>query len=223
MTTAPNTTGLTPEMTSRHQDLLNDFAEMSHVFARLALEEAKAKIVPVATATIAFDRHARIARRCIWLIHKLAEPIKIIDRTGARKQIIRVVEDNIQRHVEDPEDADELREELMDRLDSLDLEDEIGSRTVDEIITDIVRDLGLAHVPGNHPWKRRTPADLAELQALAAQQVPNVERTTSLSRGPAANPLAFLKPPSPADAEAEPRAAPTRPPRPRQPDRCASA
>jgi hypothetical protein len=183
MTTAPITTAVAPETTSHHQDVLNAFVDMSHVLALLVVDEAKAKTLPAAKAAFAFDRLARTLRRCVWFVHKLAEPIKTIDRVAARKQIIREVEDNIQRQADDPDQADDLREELMDRLDSQDLEDDIAGRTVNQIITDIVRDLGLAHSPGNHPWKRRTPADLAELLALATQPVPGGDRTPVFPRG----------------------------------------
>ena len=185
MTTAPATT-VTPETTSHHQDVLNAFIDMSHVLAQLVVDEAKAKTVPATKAAFAFDRLARTVRRCVWLVRELAKPIQTIDRIAARKQIIREVEDNIQRGAEDPEHAHELREELRDRLDSQDLEDEIAGRTIGQIITDIVRDLGLAHALGHHPWQRRTPADLAELQALAAQPRPGAERTTVPSRVPGA-------------------------------------
>ena len=116
-------------------------------------------------------------RRSVWLVHQLDQPVKTTDRVAARKQIIRTVEDAIQREAEHPDDAEMLHEELMDRLDTPDLEDEIHGRPLDDIIKDIVRDLGLAAIPGTHPWKRRTPDDVAELCARAKQHVPNVEQT----------------------------------------------
>ena len=115
-------------------------------------------------ASKAFERVSRGTRRAIMLARKLAEPPR---RTAARKRIIRDVEDVIQRDADDDE-GETLHAELMDRLDSPDLEDDIDSLPVEAIITDILRDFGLAHLPGTHPWKRRTPDDVAELNTRAA-------------------------------------------------------
>jgi hypothetical protein len=175
MSTAPLTTP-TAETTSPQQDMLNDLAALGHRLARLVVEQAEALVIPAVKAATAFDRVTRSIRRCLWLASKVAEPIKTIDRIAARKQIIRKVEDTIQRHADHPDDAESLHEELMDRLDTPDLEDEIRGRPLGDIIDDIIRDLGLAAAPGSHPWKRRTPDDLAELHARAAQPVPSIDR-----------------------------------------------
>ena len=45
---------------------------------------------------------------------------------------------------------------------------------MEAVITDITRNLGLAAVPGNHPWMRHTSAEIAELCARAAQPVPPI-------------------------------------------------
>ncbi len=63
---------------------------------------------------------------------------------------------------------DSLRAELRDRMDAPDLEDDITTRTVANIITEICRDLGLDALPGTHPWTRRTPDDIRQLCARAA-------------------------------------------------------
>ena len=168
MSIAPCSTAVPPEVTSHHQDVLNDFVDIGHELARMVLDQAKAGTLPAVKATMEYDRLGRCVRLCIWLVRKLAEPMKTVDRIAARKQIIRTVEDSIQRHA-DPADADTLHEELMDRLDTLDLEDEIAGRPIEEIIADICRDLGLATIPGSNPWKRRTPADIAILRARAAE------------------------------------------------------
>jgi hypothetical protein len=124
--------------------------------------------------TAAFDRIARTIRRSIVLARKLAEPVQAPaanpaqPRIAARQRIIRAVEDTIQCHAADTEAAT-LHAELLDRLDAPDLDDDIDRRPVAEIITEICRDLGLAALPGTHPWKRRTPADLATLYARAAR------------------------------------------------------
>ena len=184
MTSAPDTPAPAAKATSHHADVLNDLIDIGHEFARMALSQAKAGAIPLLPATMAYDRLTRSIRRSMWLIHKLAEPAKTVDRFAARKQIIRVVEDKIQRHVDDEEEAETLREELMERLDASDLEDEIRGRKLDDIINDIVRDLGLAHVPGNHPWKRRTPDDVAQLCARAAQPAANGARHTPVTPAP---------------------------------------
>ena len=159
------TSALTAERIAHLQDLLTDCADLGHRLARVAVEQAETATLPLKQATAAYDQATRCIRRCAWLVGKLAEPIAT--RTAARKQIIRTVEDTIQRKPRD--DADDLHEELMDRLDKPDLDDEIDTRAIDDIIADIVRDLGLADHLGLHPWKRRTPKDVATLIARATQ------------------------------------------------------
>jgi hypothetical protein len=123
----------------------------------------------------AFDQIARAVRRCIALAQSLDEPAHTPapDRTAARTRILRAVEDTLGRQdyddsyrVCDPTEA--LHAELLDRMDAPDLDRDIESRPIDDIIKDILRDLGLAALPGTRPWKRRTPADIAELCARAA-------------------------------------------------------
>jgi hypothetical protein len=157
-----------PATTSHQQDMLNDLANLGHRLARLVVEQAEAGTIPALKASVAFDNVTRSIRRCLWLAHELAKPAKTTNRIAARKRILRQVEDAIQRNTED-DAAEVLHEELRDRLDSPDLDDEIGARPIDDIIADIVRDLGLASTMGITPWKRRTPADLEILSAHAAQ------------------------------------------------------
>ncbi len=157
---------------------------------------------------IAFDRIARAVRRSIALARSLAQPIPPArdpaqHRAAARKRILREVEDVIQRTAPgsdhaapdgsgtdaadaDDDSADALTAELHDRLDAPDLDDDISSRPVAEIITEICRDLGLAALPGTHPWKRRTPKDLEQLYARAA--------APSRARQPGAGPLVPITP-----------------------------
>ena len=127
-----------------------------------------------------FDQIARAVRRCIALAHSLDAPKQqpashpaqheAPDRTAARTRILRAVEDNIQRPPDNPEcdDAEVLLSDFRERMDAPDLDDDIRSRPVEDIIRDILRDLGLAALPGSRPWMRRTPADVAELNARAA-------------------------------------------------------
>ncbi len=128
--------------------------------------------VPVQAAA-AFDRISRAVRRTVALARKLAEPLPPRadagrQRAAARRRIIREVEDAIQREAGGA-DAEALGTELHERLDAPELDDEIGDRPVAEVITEICRDLGLLTLLGNHPWKRRTPADIAALCTRAAQ------------------------------------------------------
>jgi hypothetical protein len=87
-------------------------------------------------------------------------------RLAVRRRIIREVEDAIQRSSED-NDADTLHAEFLDRLDAPDLDDGLEGHPVADIIADICRDLGIAAPPGTHPWKHRTPEDIASLCARA--------------------------------------------------------
>jgi len=136
----------------------------------------------VAPLAIAYDRITRAVRRCIALARSLNDPAhspkhpapnRTAARTAARKQILRAVEDTLGRQdyddsyrVCDPTEA--LHAELLDRMDAPDLDRDIESRPIDNIIKDVLRDLGLAALPGTRPWKRRTPADIALLNARAA-------------------------------------------------------
>ncbi len=133
----------------------------------------------------AFDRIARAVRRSIALARSLADPVPPArdpaqHRAAARKRILREVEDAIQRTASSADDAasdgadaddasaEAMTAELHDRLDAPDLDEDISHRPVADIITEICRDPGLAALPGTHPWKRRTPADLEQLCARAA-------------------------------------------------------
>ena len=126
----------------------------------------------VRDAAVAFDRLSRAVRRTVALARHVAQPLPVREstgqrRAGARRQVLRAVEDEIQRTAE--VDRDALHAELLERLDAPELDDEIGNRLVAEIIADIGRDLGLGRSLGNHPWKRRTPAEAAALCAWAAK------------------------------------------------------
>ncbi len=134
-------------------------------------------LIPLATA---FDRIARAVRRSILLARSLAQPVQPAPlqpahdpartRAAARRRILREVEDAIQRPsaTADRPGAEALRAELRDRLEAPDLDDDITTRPVADIITELCRDLGLAALPGARPWKRRTPEDIRQLHARAA-------------------------------------------------------
>ena len=134
--------------------------------------------VPQPDPTIAFDRIARTLRRTIALARKITDPARPAPaersserRLAARKRIIREVEDTIQRRAEGA-DAEVLQAEFYERLETIDCEDDIANLPIAEIVALIRRDLGLAHLPGTHPWKRRKPQDVMDLYARAAKPRP---------------------------------------------------
>jgi hypothetical protein len=129
---------------------------------------------PLPDVTHALERVSRTIRRSILLAMKVAEPVAAPDsaaqvqkRVAARKQIIREVEDTMERTGREQEGS-ALHAELLERLDSPDLDDAIDTRPLPEIIDEMRHDLGLIGGPDSHYWKRRTPEDIAVLNARAA-------------------------------------------------------
>ena len=184
--------------TLRHHQVLDGLVNMGADFARLlhsqALLQAQpapqagqpadthptpAPAAPSAPATLvslaaAFGIISRSVRRCIMLAQVLATPKPPTadparHRTAARKRIIREVEDAIHRQANEGASAERLTAELRERLDAPDLEDDISSRPVADIIKELCRDLGLFSAPNDPQWKRRTPASIEQLCARAAQ------------------------------------------------------
>ena len=127
----------------------------------------------------AFDRVARCVRRTILLARRLSEPMGAVSPdgrsvAGARRHIVRVLEDEIQRDVPDETQREALTAELHERLDGPDVADDALGRPVGDIIREIRRDLGLDTVPGPgrlgcNVFVRRTPADIAVLCARAME------------------------------------------------------
>jgi hypothetical protein len=166
-------------------DIGTDLARLVHRQAKTQAEattpDSALSPEPAADVTIAFDRLSRGIRRSISLARRLDEPapapapppsgLASETRIAARKRILREVEDIIQRKAGQTE-AGSLEAELLDRLDSPDLEDDIAQRPVADIIADICRDLGIAGITGTQAWKRRTPEDIKILCARAAQPAP---------------------------------------------------
>jgi len=155
---------------------------------------------PLINTVVAFDRTSRAVRRCIALARTLTDPAAPAHpppqhRAAARQRILREVEDTIQRTSNPGSDqAESLQAELHDRLDAPDLDDDLTTRPITEIITEIRRDLGLASLPGDHPWKRRTPADIHQLQARAAAP----SRPHQPGPPPASQAVTHATPPDPA-------------------------
>ena len=166
-----------------NRESLREMIDMGRELTRLLLQRARAQAeaaapdASVPDHSIGYNRLARAVRRTVLLAEKLAQPPKpavsaaaLRHHDKARTRIIREVEDVIQRRADGDEDEDEesLNAELNERVDGIDVIDDIEDRPVADIIADIVRDLGLAHIPGTHPWKRRTPKDIAALAARVA-------------------------------------------------------
>ncbi len=174
------------------------------------------------TTVAAFDQIARAIRRSIALAQSLDAPKQqqpasppAQDRTTARRRIIRAIEDVIQRPPDNDEcdDAEVLLSDFRERMDTPDLDDDIANRPAEDIIKEILRDLGLAALPGSRPWKRRTPADIADLNASAA--APSGPRQPSAGPGPQDGPPAATQTtPDPEPGQREPSrpAAPAQPP-----------
>ena len=118
----------------------------------------------------AADYHllGRGMRQAILLLERLATKTQTDPaacRTAARAQIIRDVEDAIRHHARN-RDPDELRAELIERLDRLDTE--LGRRPTPELTAELCRDLHLITPFEQNHYRRRTPADIDALQAQAA-------------------------------------------------------
>jgi hypothetical protein len=153
-----------PNPADHYQATLHGLIDQAANLARRVHDGAAE--TPTADDIRKFDRAARCARFCIMLAQRVVKP----SREPARRQIIRAVEDNIHRHA-DIREAESLRAELEERLGRPDFEAELDLRPAEEIITEIVRDLGLAAIPGmNDPWQRRTPEDIEDLHARAAKR-----------------------------------------------------
>ena len=129
------------------------------------LKSPAADVTVVQRAT-AFPNVATAVRRTIILSRHIAAAPNAAatdpatKRTDARKHIIREVEDTIGEHA-DPADADALRVELLERLDSPEFDAELAQHEPGYLIQELCRDLGLANRPFLASYTRRTPDDIA--------------------------------------------------------------
>lgn len=149
----------------------------------------------------------RAMRQAILVLDKVTrqpEDEHAAPRIAARKQIIREVEDAIQYRAAGPQ-ADQLRAELLERLDDAALDADLAARPVPDIIADICRDFRVVSPMDTARFARRTPDDLADLCALAAR-LPGQRPRATLRPRPAA-PVVALRPVS----TPEPSPAPPRP------------
>ena len=151
---------------------------------------------------LAFDRVARAVRRTVLLAQHLdddrpaAQPARLppkdpaLHRLNARTHLIRHVENRIHAQATGL-DADDLRREFHERLESPAVEDDILSRPVQDVIDDILKDLGLHPYSDMAFWPRRTPAEIQGIRDLAAK--PATPLTAIRHIDPAALPDPFPK------------------------------
>ena len=169
--------------TAFYRDVLHELIglgmDLARALSQQAVAQAEAGQAPAPAACVAFDRVCRAVRRSVMLARRVAEPgvDRPERRVAERRQVLRDVEDAIQRSG-DGDAADALRDELHDRLDSPELDDDLDSRPVAEVVALICRDLGLAGLPGVRPWKRRSPAEVAVLHAQARHRGPGQIRAS---------------------------------------------
>lgn len=182
-TTPTETQTATAQPLPPHVRAINELLEIAMDLVRVVQKQAHIEVEaaarlnePAPDFTFAFERMGRAARRTALLAEKFSQPAKPqpADRiVAARREIIRSVEDSIARDAP-AEKAESLRAEFMDRIDCTEIEDEIGDRPVEAIVTEIRRDLGIAGPSGQRNWRRRTPKDLALLCARASTPRPTV-------------------------------------------------
>ena len=172
-TPQPDPAPTPPDHAEFYRDALHGLIGIAMKIARKVEISVDAQPDPAPPAELAdlaesFERTARTVRRTINLARHLddATPTRAQHRAAARRHIIREVEDAIQRA--DPDEEESLKAELYERLDSPDLDDDIQLRPAIEIAANVRRDLGLNFHSHIVPYKRRTPADIAELCARAA-------------------------------------------------------
>ncbi len=133
-----------------------------------APDEAAPRAETVAEVAEAFERVSRGVRRAVALARRLDEPVAARpDRAVARQAVIRGVEDRIRWAASlKPVDTEGVEAEFAERMDLPDMEDQIGTRPVAEIVDEICHDLGLSSGAGH---KRRRPVDIEALWARASR------------------------------------------------------
>jgi hypothetical protein len=171
---APSAATSAASDTDCHRAVLTELIDLGTGFARILHAQATAQPETAADLAPAFDQVTRGVRRSILLAQNLDTPRRqaAVNRTLARKKIIRRVEDDIGGMAISPEHAESLREALRERMDEPDLDDDIANRPVGEVLDEIIRDLGMADDCGMNLWLPRGPAELAALRTLAAKPTP---------------------------------------------------
>ena len=127
----------------------------------------------------AFDRVARCVRRTILLARRISEPVVATSPdgrsvAGARRHIVRVLEDEIQRDVPDETQREALTAELHERLDGPD----VAGRCA--------RPAGRRHHPGDQAGsgaRHRARAGPARLQRVRAADAGRYRRALRPGHG----------------------------------------
>lgn len=159
----------------RYRAILHTLIDQAAAIATRLAATATAATTPdsaLPEAAVAFERIARTVRHTIALARQVAtQPAPRSapkpSNPHARTQLIRGVEDAIHRKRRDC-DTEALTREFQERLEDPELELDLEGRTVEDLIEEISRDLGVAQQGRSWVWQRRTPADVRTLQARAA-------------------------------------------------------
>ena len=165
----------TQTQTEHHKAILNELVDMAADIARAIHKQATkpGAQTPAEDPIIPFDRIARTIRKTIALAQYLDKPQRPQqDRTTARRKIIRRIEDNIHISEKSPR-AEALDREFRERLDASEFDHELATRPIEDIIDEIIHDLGLDPRAGLFKWKRRTPEDVKILNQKAATPSPS--------------------------------------------------
>jgi hypothetical protein len=177
-------------MAERHGRVLAELAELGLTLARTLHEKALAAETPEAACELglAFHRISRSVRQTLALEARLErEHLRLareadeerqelerrrVDGLAQRKARVRAaVEQLIWIEAEEPE-AEELRDELDDRLDALALTDDFALGPVQAQVDRICADLGLGAGEPVAPAWDRPPGPVPPLQAHAADAAP---------------------------------------------------
>ena len=158
--------------TAHYRDVLNTLIDQGAALAARIAATATATTTPdsaLPEAAIAFDRIARAVRRTIGLAQHIAAnatPRHTATRATTRTRLIRGVEDAI--HAKRREtDTESLTREFHERLEDPMLELDLEGRSIEDLIEEISRDLGIAQHDRPFVHKRRRPQDIADLRTRA--------------------------------------------------------
>ena len=162
----------------RYRSLLHELMDVGMVLVRAVREQATAETggeepgaESVREAAVTFDLLSRAVRRTVALALRVTAPMPAPADPARESAPARRAERDadVSQWSDGDLDAAVARAELCERPDGPELDDETGGRPVAEVVADICRDLGLSTMPGNHPWQRRLPADVAALCERAAR------------------------------------------------------
>jgi hypothetical protein len=120
--------------------LAKEGGEMATLYVNQAKDQAydaKPGAGPAPSCADSYCDVARSVRQTVMLVQKLTAPAPLAkvepDRVAIRKQIIRRVEDNIERDAPEGE-QERLHAEFLERLEAPEFDEELGTRPVQEIV-----------------------------------------------------------------------------------------